>query len=87
LGGVSPVRGEGYAEMRQGGVSLLYLILTYSNPGDVVLDTTMGSGTTAVAALETGRRFIGFETDERYFEAANSRVKSYYHPLDSNQNL
>ena len=51
-----------------------YLILTYSNPGDVVLDACMGSGTTAVAAVETGRRFIGFEMDEGYCRAAQERV-------------
>ncbi len=48
-----------------------WLIKTYSNTGDVVLDTCMGSGTAAVAALETGRRFVGFETDEGYYKAAN----------------
>ena len=51
-----------------------YLILTYTNPGAVVLDTCMGSGTTAVAALETGRGFIGFETYERYYTAVNERI-------------
>jgi site-specific DNA-methyltransferase (adenine-specific) len=53
-----------------------YLILTYSNPGDVVLDMCMGSGTTAVAAVETGRKFLGFEMDEGYFRAAEERVKA-----------
>ena len=55
-----------------------YLILTYTNPGAVVLDTCMGSGTTAIAAMETGRSFIGFETDERYFMAAGERIAAYY---------
>ena len=55
-----------------------YLILTYTNPGDVVLDTCMGSGTTAVAALETGRRFVGFESDEGYWEAARGRISKDY---------
>jgi len=54
-----------------------YLINTYTNPGAVILDTCMGSGTTAAAALETGRFFIGFETDERYFKAACERVDEY----------
>lgn len=52
-----------------------YFIITYSNPGDVILDACMGSGTTAVAALETGRCFIGFETDERYYMLANERIR------------
>ena len=53
-----------------------YLILTFTNPDDVVLDTCIGSGTTAVAALETGRRFVGFETDEGYCEKAGERVEN-----------
>lgn len=44
------------------------LILTYSNEGEVVLDNVMGSGSTGVAALNTGRKFIGFENDSLYFE-------------------
>lgn len=55
-----------------------YLMLTYSNPGDTVLDCCMGLGTTAVAAVETGRHYIGFETDERYFRLANERVSGSF---------
>jgi site-specific DNA-methyltransferase (adenine-specific) len=51
-----------------------YMILTYTRPGDVVLDFTMGSGTTGVAAVNTGRRFIGIEQDLHYFEAAAKRI-------------
>lgn len=51
-----------------------YLINTYSNEGDVVLDSCMGSGTTAVAAIATGRQFIGFETDANYCDIANERI-------------
>lgn len=51
-----------------------YLIRTYSNVGDVVLDNCMGSGTTGVACLNTGRRFIGIEKDEQYFEIAKARL-------------
>lgn len=51
-----------------------YLILTYTNKGDRVLDSCMGSGTTGVACKRTGRRFIGYETDERYFETARDRI-------------
>ena len=52
-----------------------YLIRTYTNPGEVVLDFTMGSGTTGVAAANTGRRFIGIERDPDYFNAASSRIQ------------
>ena len=51
-----------------------YLIKTYTNEGEVVLDFTMGSGTTGVAAMQTGRRFIGIERDEGYFDIAEKRI-------------
>lgn len=51
-----------------------YLIKTYSNPGDIILDNTAGSGTTAIAARNTGRRWICIESDETYFEKAVERV-------------
>ena len=51
-----------------------YLIRTYSNPGDTVLDCTMGSGTTGVAAVKTGRRFVGMELDAKYFSTARERI-------------
>lgn len=53
-----------------------YLIRTYSNEGELVLDNCMGSGTTAEAALNTGRRFVGFESDTQYFEAARHRIEA-----------
>ena len=49
-------------------------ILSWSNPGDVVLDPFMGSGTTGVAAVEQGRRFIGIERERRYFDIACERI-------------
>jgi site-specific DNA-methyltransferase (adenine-specific) len=52
-----------------------WLIKTYSNEGDLIVDNTMGSGTTAVACINTGRRFIGWEMDEKYYNIANERVK------------
>ena len=51
-----------------------YLIKTYTNPGELVLDNCMGSGTTAVAAINTGRHFIGFEKEKKYFDIAQKRI-------------
>ncbi len=51
-----------------------YLIRTYTNPGDVVLDFCMGSGTTGVAAVQEGRSFIGYELQEDYFHIAEQRI-------------
>ena len=53
-----------------------YLILTYTNEGETVLDFTMGSGTTGVACLNTGRRFIGIERDVDYFKIAKNRIEA-----------
>jgi len=50
------------------------LILASTNPGDTVLDNTMGSGTTGVAAIQTGRSFIGMEMDPGYFTIAADRI-------------
>lgn len=51
-----------------------YLIRTYTNPGETVLDPTMGSGTAGVACVNTGRRFIGIERDASYFAIAERRI-------------
>lgn len=51
-----------------------YLIRTYTNEGDVVLDNCIGSGTTGVAAINTGRKFIGFEKDKEVFQIAIKRI-------------
>lgn len=55
---------------------LRYLVLTYTNPGDTVLDNCMGSGTTAVACVKEKRHFIGFELNEEYHKKAVQRVKN-----------
>lgn len=56
---------------------LEWLIKTYSNEGDVVLDNCMGCGSTGVACSNTGRSFIGIEIDEKYYQIAEQRVKNH----------
>jgi DNA modification methylase len=55
-----------------------YLIRTYTNEGDTILDFTMGSGTTGVACVNTGRRFVGVEKDPYYFQIAVDRITKAY---------
>ena len=56
-------------------VALLeYLIKTYTNEGEIVLDNCMGSGSTGVACVNTNRNFIGYELNEKYFEIAGKRI-------------
>ena len=52
-----------------------YLIRTYTNEGETVLDNCMGSGTTGVACVNTGRKFIGIELDDKYFQIASDRIE------------
>ena len=58
-----------------------YLIKTYTQPGEIVLDNCIGSGTTAIAALNTGRFFIGIEKEEKYVEIARKRIAKYTQQL------
>ena len=67
---------EGYHPTQKPVALIEDLIRTYSNPGDVVLDFCMGSGTTAVACLRSGRNFIGFELSPEYHAAAQQRIES-----------
>ena len=53
-----------------------YLINTYTNEGELVLDNCMGSGTTAIACLNTNRNYIGFELDEKYYKTAVDRINN-----------
>jgi site-specific DNA-methyltransferase (adenine-specific) len=53
---------------------LRYLIRTYTNPGDLVLDATIGSGTTAIACIKEHRHFLGFELNKEYFDIAQRRI-------------
>jgi site-specific DNA-methyltransferase (adenine-specific) len=57
---------------------LEYLIRTYTNEGETVLDFTMGSGSTGVACVNTNRNFIGIELDEGYFNIAKNRIEEAY---------
>ena len=69
-------RGVSQVHPTQKPVDLIaYLIRTYSNPGDTILDNTIGSGTTAVAALREKRHFIGFELNRDYYDIALRRIK------------
>ena len=52
-----------------------YLIKTYTNEGEIVLDNCIGSGTTAIACINTNRKYIGFELDKKYYEIANERIR------------
>ncbi len=54
-----------------------YLIKTYSNEGETILDNCMGSGTTAIACMNTGRKYIGFELDKEYYEIAQKRIEEH----------
>ena len=65
-------------------VTLLeYLIRTYTNEGETVLDFTCGSGSTGVAAVNTNRKFIGIELDENYFNIAEARIKETEQKLEN----
>ena len=55
---------------------LEYLIKTYSNENDIVLDNCMGSGSTGVACINTNRNFIGIELDDKYYNIAEERIKN-----------
>ena len=54
-----------------------YLIRTYTNENETILDNCMGSGTTAIACINTNRNYIGFELDETYFDLANERISNH----------
>ena len=69
--------GEKAIHPTQKPVSLLeYLIKTYTNEGETVLDNTMGSGSTGVACVNTNRKFIGIELDEKFYDISCKRIKN-----------
>lgn len=71
------ITGKSCLHPTQKPVDLLeYLIRTYTNENDLVLDFTMGSGSTGVACMNTNRKFIGIELDEKYFNIAKDRIEA-----------
>jgi site-specific DNA-methyltransferase (adenine-specific) len=62
-----------------------YLIKTYTDEGEVVLDNCIGSGTTAIACINTNRNFIGFEIEKEYVEIANNRIIEAYNKKEAEQ--
>ena len=60
-----------------------YLIKTYTNEGETVLDNCMGSGTTAIACINTNRNYIGFELDEGYYKASLERIEEHKKGIDT----
>jgi len=67
---------KGYHPTQKPVEMMEYLIKTYTNEGDTVLDNTMGSGTTGVACMNTHRNFIGIEMEDKYFNIAKDRIES-----------
>ena len=59
-----------------------HLIKTYTNEGETVLDNCMGSGTTAIACMNTNRNYIGFELDKKYFDLANDRIEKHNRQME-----
>lgn len=70
------IKGKSYHPTEKPILLLQYLIRTYTNENDVVLDNTMGSGSTIVAAIKEKRQYIGIEKDEQYFKIAKQRIEN-----------
>ena len=68
-------KGSSYHPTQKPVALLEYLIKTYTNENELVLDFTMGSGSTGVACMNTNRKFIGIELDENYFNIAKQRIE------------
>jgi DNA modification methylase len=68
------INGKAYHPTEKPVDLLRYLVLTYTNPNDVVLDATIGSGTTAIACIKEHRHFVGFELNKEYFDRAVKRI-------------
>lgn len=61
---------------------LEWLIKTYSNKGDLILDNCIGSGSTVIACINTNRDYLGFELDETYYDIANKRIQDHLHNIN-----
>ena len=61
-----------------------YLIKTYSNEGETILDNCMGSGTTAIACINTKRNYIGFEIDKEYYELSVKKIERHEKSIQTN---
>ena len=80
----SPTSNDKGSHPTQKPVALMeYLIKTYTNENELILDFTIGSGSTGVAAVNTGRKFIGIELDNNYFNIACDRIKQAQNAKDS----
>ena len=64
-----------------------YLVKTYTNEGETVLDNTFGSGSTGVAAINTNRNFIGIEMDDKYFQIAEKRISDALNSIQTKLNF
>jgi site-specific DNA-methyltransferase (adenine-specific) len=78
-------KGNVYHPTQKPVLLLEYLIRTYTNEWDTVLDFTMGSGSTGVAAVNLDRNFIGIELDAGYFEIAKKRIDDSYNSPDGTE--
>ena len=63
-------------------LALKYFIKTYSNHGDVILDNCMGSGSTCIACINMGRKYIGIERDREYYEIAQGWIDTYLEMIE-----
>ena len=78
-------RDRGYHPTQKPVALLEYLIKTYTNEGDTVLDNCMGSGSTGVACINTNRNFIGYELNEEYFSIAQNRLREAWREKHKNK--
>lgn len=83
----SSTNGNKYHPTQKPVALLEYLIKTYTNEGELILDNCMGSGSTCVAAINTDRHYIGFELEKEYFDIANDRIAKAKGCLNENKGI
>lgn len=81
------IKGQSFHPTQKPVPLLEYLIKTYTKENEVVLDFTMGSGSTGVASINLNRRFIGIEKDEKYFQIAKERIEKADKQMIQYQNM